>query len=182
MAQNHEYDKQPENRTYKRPVVTKANVRRGGPANSSYNVNTAITICNLITQGYSLTKISKIKGLPTYTTIARWLRTYPSFYEKFCQAKVLQTTKHIDDIMDIADDCDETSKAGVQKAKLQVDTRRWAAERLMPRVYGNKLGIETSDSKDTKKQIAKLEGIVKKVQKQIESNAIILVPEETTDE
>jgi hypothetical protein len=49
-----------------------------------------------------------------------------------------------DEIIGIADDADIDAGAGVAKARLQVDARKWVASKLLPKKYGDKLQQEVS--------------------------------------
>lgn len=47
-----------------------------------------------------------------------------------------------DAVIDIADAVDEERGAAVNKARLQVDSRRWLLSKLAPKVYGDKVDVE----------------------------------------
>jgi lipopolysaccharide biosynthesis regulator YciM len=53
-------------------------------------------------------------------------------------ARKLKAEKLAEDAMDIADFADGSSSAAVNKARLQVDTRKWMASKLDPEGYGDK--------------------------------------------
>ncbi len=52
-------------------------------------------------------------------------------------ARKLKAEKLAEEALDIADQADETSNSGVNKARLQVDTRKWMASKLDPENYGD---------------------------------------------
>ena len=52
-------------------------------------------------------------------------------------ARKLKAEKLAEEALDIADQVDETSNSGVNKARLQVDTRKWLAGKLDPESYGD---------------------------------------------
>jgi len=70
----------------------------------------------------------------------------PEIAEDVLKAKRLAAYFNIDDINELADDATETS-AGVMKARLQVDTRKWAAERLLPKIYGKAESVDVTTHK-----------------------------------
>ena len=52
-------------------------------------------------------------------------------------ARKLKAEKLAEEALDIADQVDESSNSGVNKARLQVDTRKWLAGKLDPEAYGD---------------------------------------------
>lgn len=52
-------------------------------------------------------------------------------------ARKLKAEKLAEEALEIADQVDETSNSGVNKARLQVDTRKWMAGKLDPENYGD---------------------------------------------
>lgn len=53
-------------------------------------------------------------------------------------ARKLKAEKLAEDALDIADSADESSATAVNKARLQVDTRKWMASKLDPEAFGEK--------------------------------------------
>jgi hypothetical protein len=52
-------------------------------------------------------------------------------------ARKLKAEKLAEEALEIADQVDESSNSGVNKARLQVDTRKWMASKLDPENYGD---------------------------------------------
>jgi hypothetical protein len=52
-------------------------------------------------------------------------------------ARKLKAEKLAEEALEIADQADETSNGSVNKARLQVDTRKWMASKLDPENYGD---------------------------------------------
>jgi hypothetical protein len=52
-------------------------------------------------------------------------------------ARKLKAEKLAEEALEIADEVDESSNSGVNKARLQVDTRKWLAGKLDPENYGD---------------------------------------------
>lgn len=123
---------------------------RGRP--STYTAELAEEICTTIASSTSGTKRLCIERphWPSQDTIFTWLKNYSEFSEQYARAKVCQVEALVDEMLDIADDSsldtsvDENGKsvcnsAAVSRAKLKIDTRKWLACKLVPRVYGNKV-------------------------------------------
>lgn len=80
---------------------------------------------------------------PTSETILQWRYKYPEFAFCYAQAKLTQADLFAEQIIDICDEEQPTSEA-IQHARLRVDTRKWVACKLIPRVYGDKVQTDTT--------------------------------------
>ena len=131
-----------------------------------YKPRVVTKICDLLVKGESTNKICKRKGMPSRVTLGKWLVKYPDFAEKYLQAKQIQTYFNVDDIKELADDCDGSSSAAVAKAKLQVDARKWEASKMVPKIYGDKasLNIRDEDKVDMSRMAEVVENVMKKLQ------------------
>ncbi len=110
--------------------------RCGRPTN--YNLKTAEAICEQLAAGASLVAICKQAGMPSYSTAMAWLRTHDEFLQMYRLAREDQADVLADEIIEIADEKVETSEA-VQRNRLRVDARKWAASKLKPRRYGDRV-------------------------------------------
>jgi hypothetical protein len=124
-------------------------LNRGRP--TTYTCELATEICNTIASTSIGTKklCAENSHWPAQDTLFTWLKTHPEFSEQYKRAKICQVDLLVDELLDIADDAshdlviDETGKKTydserVARSKLRVETRKWLASRLVPRVYGNK--------------------------------------------
>ncbi len=114
---------------------------------SKFTQELADTICERIMNGESLRSIVSDEGMPTRSTVHKWLAENKLFSDQYARAKDNQADTLADEIMFIADNAED-----VQKARLQVDTRKWIASKLKPKKYGDKLDMTTGGQK--------LEGLV----------------------
>ncbi|WP_238400326.1 hypothetical protein [Legionella bononiensis] len=107
---------------------------------------------------------------PCQDTLFTWLRTYPEFSEQYAQAKICQIELLIDEILEISDDTTQDqyvnelgtlvpNPPAINRARLKIETRKWLASKLVPKVYGNKIDIESdgSISEELRLSIADLE-------------------------
>ncbi len=130
-------------------------IKRGRP--SVYTKELAMEICDVIMSTSKGIKVlcAENPHWPNQDTIFRWLKNYPDFSEQYALAKRTQVEVLMDEILEIADDIsndiyinDEgkfvANNAKVNRARLQIDTRKWIACKLAPKVYGNK--IETTQT------------------------------------
>ncbi|MGL6123766.1 MAG: hypothetical protein ACRC1W_12280 [Shewanella sp.] len=92
--------------------------------------------------------------MPDKVTINIWRRKHPEFRSQYAQAKCEQIEFLTEDILEIADESTndwteylekDTGVTGyklngdhVQRARLRIDTRKWLASKLAPKIYGEK--------------------------------------------
>ncbi len=116
-----------------------------------YNQELANLICERVaTHEVGLKRLcSMYDDMPDKTTINKWRYKYPEFYTQYAQAKISQIETLVDEIIDIADDSTQDeiiNDQGVRvcngefiaRSRLRIDTRKWIASKLIPRLYGDK--------------------------------------------
>ena len=121
-----------------------------------YNRKIAALICERIaTTPQSMLQICEAPDMPGIATFFRWLRDHPDFREMYVIAKQEQVEILIEECFDIIDDSSHdtiVTKDGrtilnpvaVQRAKLQVNFRKWIASKLLPRKYGNQAQLDAA--------------------------------------
>jgi Bacteriophage Sf6, terminase small subunit-like len=121
-------------------------VRRGRP--SLYTDELGAEICRRISIGQSVVEIGRDPDMPCRQAIHEWIVSNRNgFGDMFARAREAQAEVFVDQIIDIADSvagC--TDNAAVQAARLRVDARKWIAARLLPRKYGDRVGLASSGS------------------------------------
>lgn len=113
--------------------------KKGRP--SDYLPEVADDICALLASGESLLKVCKRPGMPDKSTVFRWMAIHEDFRDKYAKATDARADALFEEMFDIADDVIPDS-AEVAKARLRVDTRKWALARMNPRKYGDKVTNE----------------------------------------
>ena len=117
---------------------------------SVYSIELANLICERIAvHSGSLGKLcSHYEDLPDKVTICRWRHKHPEFAELYRQAKISQIEVIVDEILEIADDIlndriihieqgnGHCNGEYILRSRLRIDTRKWLASKLVPRVYG----------------------------------------------
>src|SRR5579863_3519193 len=83
----------------------------------------------------------KNKDFPSAFTIRKWIvdPRKKEFIEKYKTAKEIQADLICDEIVDIIDDVDPKNRTAIEKARWQIDSRKWVAGRLKPKVYADKV-------------------------------------------
>lgn len=133
-------------------LVVVGPVKRGRP--TLYTNELATEILERIADGETLTHVCSDDDMPARRTVTRWLIERADFSARYAHARELQAHVEVDETVDIADDSGgdvyiDYDKDGnpvakidgeaIQRAKLRVETRRWRAERLNRRAYGQKV-------------------------------------------
>ncbi|EOW5099659.1 ubiquitin carboxyl-hydrolase [Salmonella enterica] len=108
---------------------------------SDYLPEVADDICALLASGESLVKVCKRPGMPAKATVFRWLSEHEEFRDKYAKATEARADSIFEEIFEIADNAIPDA-AEVAKARLRVDTRKWALARMNPRKYGDKVTNE----------------------------------------
>ena len=87
---------------------------------------------------------------PSHDTIYRWLAMEKEFSDLYARATRLQIEVIVDEILEIADDASNDSVINeedgkftidhehINRSRLKIDTRKWLAAKLCPRLYGDK--------------------------------------------
>ncbi|MEM0732731.1 hypothetical protein [Neisseria perflava] len=112
---------------------------------SKYSDELAEKICEKIANGRSLRSICAEAGMPTMSTVCKWLSENKEFSEQYARAREKQADYFAEEIIEIADSA-EAESAAVSKAKLQIDARKWAASKIAPKKYGDKQEIDVKSS------------------------------------
>jgi hypothetical protein len=130
---------------------------------SEYNTAIAEKLCLAIaTSSKGLRRIcSENPKFPNPSTVYNWIMAVPAFREQYACAKEFQTQALFDELIELAD----CTRMGVvtkvdhkgrkakriadmtDRARLQIDTRKWALSKLLPKKYGDhlELGVERED-------------------------------------
>lgn len=90
-------------------------------------------ICEKITIGISLATICQEESMPCPASIYSWLRIDKEFLENYEKAKENQADYFVEQTLTIPD-----TEEDVQRARLKVDVRKWAASKYKPKKYGDR--------------------------------------------
>ncbi|EOC1267558.1 ubiquitin carboxyl-hydrolase [Cronobacter sakazakii] len=108
---------------------------------SDYLPEVAADICSLLADGESLRKVCERQGMPNKSTVFRWLAQHEEFRDQYAKATETRADAIFEEMFDIADTVAEEA-AAVGKARLRIDTRKWALARMNPKKYGDKVSQE----------------------------------------
>lgn len=119
-------------------------------------------ICERLADGESLRAICSDAEMPNKATVFRWLSQDDKLSDQYARARDSQADAIFDEILDIADDArnDWMERNGddvgyqlngehIQRSRVRIDARKWMAGKLRPKVYGDKLGLDHSNTDGT---------------------------------
>lgn len=99
-------------------------------------------ICNRLAEGESLRKIcgaERDAGLPGQNTVYKWLAENEAFAKHYASARESQGDTYADRAVDEA-----LTATDAALGRLRMDALKWAASKLAPKKYGDKLDIDHS--------------------------------------
>ena len=113
--------------------------------------------------GESLNAICKGEDMPAESTVRAWvLDDIDGIAAKYARARELQAEFWADDMLRIADESREGVKTKetdkgteittgdmVERARLQIDSRKWLLSKLLPKKYGDKLDVTSGGERIT---------------------------------
>jgi hypothetical protein len=123
---------------------------------SIFSQDIAGKICEEIaTTSKSLKKICEGEDMPAVRTVLSWLaegektdarEEFREFLHMYTRAREHQADVLADEIIEISDHTEEdhtafTGMNVVQRDKLRIEARKWAAAKLKPRKYGDKIDL-----------------------------------------
>ncbi len=106
---------------------------------SEFTQQIADTICEGLSEGLSLRTICDGPEMPSKSTVFRWLGNNKAFQDQYARARETQADVIADEILHIADEATDAALA-----RVQIDSRKWLAGKLRPKVYGDKVTNEHS--------------------------------------
>lgn len=123
-----------------------------------YDEYLAEEICEAIaTSTDSMKKIlAQNSRFPSEQTVRKWRYKIPKFAAMYMQAKRIQAELFAEECVTISD---ESNPEEVNVDRLRVDTRKWVACKLVPRIYGDKLQVQDVDA-ETKKAAKEIKAYV----------------------
>lgn len=105
--------------------------------------------------------------MPDPTTINLWRWKLNNFSTQYTKAKMAQAELLAEDAIDIADDTSQDityNKSGdeicntefVNRARLRVDTRKWVAAKLAPKIYGDAVKDNDAEKQRLKEEVTEI--------------------------
>jgi hypothetical protein len=120
------------------------------PKPKHFTQEIADIICERLIEGESLAEICRDASMPKRFHVFNWLNEVSSFADEYARARILQADTYADQIKLIAEDGrrDYVQTADgrlvpdhdhISRSRLQVDTLKWIAARMVPKKYGDRV-------------------------------------------
>jgi len=123
------------------------------PRPTDFTQSVADRICEGLSEGTSLRKICGADDMPDKSTVFRWLTKHDEFRDQYARAREAQTDSLLEEIFEIADQWESPvdllkDPDTIQRAKLRIDTRKWAMSKMAPKRFGDKLEVDQKVTAD----------------------------------
>lgn len=118
---------------------------------TKYNSEIAALVCERVATTTSglIRMCAENDDMPVPSTVYLWRLKHPEFSDMYAQAKLKQADLLAEECLQISDDISsdtlisaEGNEVGnstaVARARLQIDTRKWLAAKLLPKQYGDR--------------------------------------------
>lgn len=152
-------------------------------------------ICSRIAEGESLNRICAERAMPSRKTFFQWVAKDRALEAEYSLALRIRADYFVDEIIEIADDSngdeifiESTDKDGhgvkhvynhenINRSRLRVEARKWAASKLNPKKYGDRITTEHEGNIDFKYQNLTDEQLLARVKELAGKLGINLHPE-----
>ena len=98
------------------------------------------TILKGIREGKSIDQMTNEKGIPSVNTVYKWLNKDAVFCEEYTHARKQQVKYYGEKIERVITELKadtEPSREKTDIARLEIDSLKWIAARMQPKVYGS---------------------------------------------
>jgi hypothetical protein len=96
--------------------------------------------------GRSLVQVCKDPGMPDRETVSRWMRDEPGYAAKYAYARAMQADTLFSEMADVEAKV-QSGTMDSHAARVVLDSMRWRASKLAPKVYGDRLDVQVSDTR-----------------------------------
>ena len=96
--------------------------------------------------GRSLVQVCRDDGMPDRETVSRWMRDDPAYAARYAYARAMQADTLFSEMADV----EHKVQAGTMDshaARVVLDSMRWRASKLAPKIYGDRLDVQVSDTR-----------------------------------
>jgi len=125
---------------------------------TDFSQETADEICSRVMESdYGLEQICEVDSLPSARTVFRWLAANEAFRQQYARAKEVQG--HVQADRGIRDALTATDAS---LGRLKFDARKWAASKLAPKQYGERVVNENVGADGGPMQFSVVTGVERK--------------------
>lgn len=105
----------------------------------------ADAICSRMAEGESLRSICRAHGMPSTSTVMRWLEDDERFREQYARAMNMRADVKFEELDDVSEDAVMAESAiKIAGLRLKADNIKWQLGKMAPKKYGEKLDLNHS--------------------------------------
>ena len=112
-------------------------------------------ICEDISKGKSLRWCCEQEGRPHLNSFLDWIEADEALRQQYTRARARQADYLADELIEIVDTEDDPARA-----RVRMDARKWAAGKMAPKKYGDKVDVKHSGDADNPVIIKRIERII----------------------
>ena len=142
---------------------------------TAYSVEMGQAILSRLAEGESLRAICRSEDMPARSTVYAWVMDdVDGFSGQYARAREMQAHSLADDQVDIADngsndwmernDPDnpgwQANGEHLQRSRLRFDARKWAASKILPKVYSDRIQQEVTGADGAPVQIETIRRVI----------------------
>ncbi len=109
---------------------------------STYSDEVGRQICEHLAAGNSLTSFCVGEGRPNYGPVFGWLATNEDFAQNYARAREVQAHNDADQQADVRRQVADGTLSP-DAARVIIDSLKWTAGRRAPKVYGDRLQVDS---------------------------------------
>ena len=99
-----------------------------------------------IQTGRSLRQVCGDDGMPHFATVMRWIAADANFASRYARARTAQADA-LFDRMEAVEEAVSAGEMDSHAARVVLDSMRWRASKLAPKVYGDRLDVQVTDQR-----------------------------------
>lgn len=113
---------------------------------SGYSEELVDQICERLCKGHSLVEICDTKGMPSLSSVWRWMHEHDEFRNKYARAREVQAEVMDHKVQATADACTVATAAA---DRVKIDAYKWRAGHLSPKRFRDtKVAVVGGDETD----------------------------------
>lgn len=119
------------------------------PKAGAFDAERFAAFCQFLGEGDTTREAAERAGLTRSCALA-WADALPHAADQYARARERQADAHADQLMRDANEVLQAAREGrathewVQAARVAIDAKKWAASKLRPRVYGERIDVAAS--------------------------------------
>lgn len=118
---------------------------------SGFSPELGASICARLSGGISLRRLCRQKDMPSTTSVFRWLADNPTFRDQYARAMEARGCTYGEQVIDISQRV-IAGEIPPERGRVAIDALKWAAGRMAPKQYGDRVAVTGADGGAVKYQ------------------------------